>query len=304
MLPHRSFVGVLACLGALFAFPPLLRLTLQARPATHTVEVQYWALHPASRDSRQLKVAFLTFVGPCVPERAFLRWLAKEDGLAPDLTLGGLDMLSCHEGNEAHGDARALHHASVSTSGMGAFSCAAVPTEKWLGWHDAFRQDCVYLKDVDINLFNVRVQLSLFDDFQGGSPITWGPVTDPRYRNIMELPERQGVPVLEPAPAPCDDRTPALHANLCLRGSKPSFVAASAKFSEAWIPETIVLQFQVRMLHCFRPGKEGGPIGARIMQALSSDPAVMPASIELSVDWNRINTNTELPTGACWASWV
>jgi hypothetical protein len=302
MLCHRQFVAIAAFMAALALLPPAIHVFLQRRPAARTVDLNFWLVRPWSRDGRQLRSLSLSYLGDCLPEDDFKRLLERNIGISPPYEIASVDMLTCHEGNEVNGDARALAAATAHTK-SGKFSCNPMPREQWTTHKGRSSELCVLLKDYDVNLFNARVQMTVWEDFENATdPYRWAPVTLDAYRHMMDMVGDTPLPPL--AITNCDERLSSLRRNKCLKGNRASFVGIQHTFPELWYPKEIVVQVQIRMLHSFKAGKEGGPGTVRLFQQLPEGNTTLPGVIEVSVDWNRMGKSNEVPTGACVWVWV
>ena len=290
------YVVAVCLLLALAISPPFVFLVLQQPPVAHTVEVDFWPIHPALREGRTLQVAFLSFTGPCIAESELLRAITRRSGLLNDVEYGDVDVLHCHDGNRVNGDARALYEASTSIAGAaGGFSCVTLPRSAYVSRVPHVQGPCIALKSHDLNLMNARVRLTFFEDFETLSAARWTPVVDPRIIKRVNL-----TPDIAPLQfLPCDARSPVLHANRCAKLATATYGALQGTFSEPWIPKEVVIQYQVRLVHQLRPAREGGPGQVRLIQALSTtNDTALPGTIEFTADWNRVGrTSADPPVG-------
>jgi hypothetical protein len=302
MLCHRQFLAMAAFMALLALLPPALHLFLQQKPAAKTVDLSFWLIRPWGKEGRQLRSLSLSYLDACLREDDFKRMLEQNIGIPTPFQIASIDMLTCHEGNEVNGDARAIV-AATSPTRTGKFSCEIVPKDRW-SFHDGRTSElCVTLKDYDVNLFNARVQFWLWEDFENVTdPHRWTPVTLDSYRYVMDMVGDAPLPPL--LITNCDERVASLRHNKCLKGNRASFVGLQHTLVEEWHPKEIVVQFQIRMLRSFKAGKEGGPGTVRLFQRLSASSPALPGAIEVSVDWNRMGRSNEVPTGPARFLWL
>jgi hypothetical protein len=270
---------------------PLLHEMLREPLVVETSLVQYWLPATMAGGKGGFRLTRTALVSSCIEEPDMIALLSIEANLPPDVEIGSVSGMLCKA-------------ASVDANGYDVVS--TLDKCKMFGQYSGWRRNrgrksprCWLISTKRNNFFLAHVRLRFVDTFDAPNGVAeWSPLLDPRTRAILGM---DGDSVVSPlVRQPCDDRTEALSRNMCMRGAKGTFVASSLQFSGAWRPYEIVLQCQVRMHRMLRAKLEGGPGSLRLVQQLGDvdvDPST-PASVDLTVDWNRISEADEHPTGA------
>ncbi len=284
------FLVVVACL----LLAPIAHVSWTALPPPHTARFNYYLHETSSAYHPFFRRAVFTYSGPCALERDLVAFLTLEAELPPDLEVGDVVLLECkvsavsEEGHE------------IVENGLD--GCVEMDEALGPAITDAEQGGrCLFLHMQKVTFMSARVRVRFSETFEGkASASAWSPLLDERYRPLLGMDLDSMVTPF--ARQGCDDRSEALLANTCMRGTKGAFVASSLLFSRPWVPREIVLQFQVRMTRMLRSRLEGGPGSLRLIQALGPDEDACgepesPAALDLTVDWNRISEADEHPTG-------